>query len=115
MRANVAAGVGKDSWSTDLVDVKDDTRSSRRAMRESTVAAASILSCCCWFIATVRACNFSINMSSRDDEEGVVILGDEEVRGGNCSGDKSAGRTGSVVRERRLYGPPDIMDLKINQ
>ena len=113
MRA--ADGVGADTCSTDLDDCKDDTRSSSLAMRASAAAAASILSCCCVFIATVRACNFSINMSSRDDEEGVAILGDEEVRGGNCSGDKSAGRTGSVVRERRLYGPPDIMDLKINQ
>ena len=98
-----------DSMSPDLVDVKDATSSSSRAMRASVDAVASILSCCCRSIATVSACNFSIKTSSRADEEGGVILGDED-NGGKCSGEcKLAGRTGSVGRKRRLYGPPDII------
>ena len=51
-------------------------------------------------------------MSSREFDEGDVMLGEEEGRGGNCSGELSifSGRAGSVGRERRLYRPADIVD-----
>ena len=49
-------------------------------------------------------------MSSREFDEGDVMLGEEEGRGGNCSGEllRFSGRAGSVGRERRLYRPADI-------
>jgi len=51
-------------------------------------------------------------MSSREFDEGDVMLGEEEGRGGNCSGEllRFSGRAGSVGRERRLYRPADIVD-----
>jgi hypothetical protein len=52
-------------------------------------------------------------MTSSRVDEGVVMCGDVVESGGNCSGDKLAGRAErSWGRERRLYGPPDIVNLR---
>ena len=111
-------GVGNIDSGPDLVVVvKEETSSSRRstlvevdsrvASRFSIVAAVAA-----WLVDMFWiACMIPASVTVSSFGEGGAMVGG--VSGGNCSGElRLAGRAGrSWERERRLYGPPDIMNL----